>query len=180
MAESIGVFCEFLKAQSVWLSGTPAGLKLHKPLADFYGLCLYRTAEIMHVYQSVLLRVLAHMWMLFWISSTFLGVSAQLAIGSDLLYIFHLPLSLVHTGFSSAIRMDIRQPPCAIVGFLAITCVHLKCLILTWKLLRGQFSQDKRNTKKKSAIPAASVHSHFGKDKKSKVYLSIGCLLCLK
>ena len=164
--ESIVLFCDFMKAQSVWLSGTPAGLKLHKPLADFYGLCLYRTAEIMHLHHSVLLGALSHVPVPFWICSPLLGVSAQLALCSDLLYIFQLPLTLVHTGFSYPNRIDTRQPPREIAGSHIITCLHLKCLILTWKLLRGQFSQEKRKQKKKSDIPVAS---HFGKDKKSKV-----------
>ena len=52
-------------------------------------------------------------------------------------------------------------------GFSLILFLHLKCLSLTWRLLRGQFAQEKRKQKRKSSKNFAQTQ--FGRDKKEKV-----------
>ena len=96
--EALTLFCEFLRQQAAWLSGAPAGIKLHRPFAEFYAFCLSQVATIGLKFHQALLSVFQPVWMPIMFASAAFGISMMLAVLSDLVFIAAIPILLLYTG----------------------------------------------------------------------------------
>ena len=112
-AESAAWLHSFLEGQSIWLAGSPAGIKLHRPLAEFYSACLRLASVLTWRFHSSLLDVLAHIWVPLLVILCLTGASTFLATLNDLIYIAHLQLTVFYAG-----KCTLLTPPTIPIGLL--------------------------------------------------------------
>ncbi|GMH34209.1 hypothetical protein BSKO_02043 [Bryopsis sp. KO-2023] len=171
---SIPVFRGFMHEHIAWLSGAPAGIKLHLELAELYAWASTVVTEFSITGFYAIAPYVPMAVGFVSICSCLGGVGLGLAMICDCLAIIAIPVITLHTGMS------------------IVYSNQLKFLGITWKLLRGRHSsrgrklKQRRNRRRLNEQDEAGVDADQnppGQDKKKKddevlmEHLIVGVLL---